>query len=639
MEESRTGTVDRRGMSLERRLPLLITALLLLVLGANLFLTSHELTRSSIMAAGSAIQRLNREIVSTAESSPRLRTNQMVANDSAVHRALSGRAVDSATLHAVLARLMAPADSGLPIQLWPVGAAQPGQIGMNVAPEAIPLDVLPQRDDSTRSGPIYQSGQRVLYWAVIPVTEQGRRLGWIVQQRRIASPNAATRTIRGITGKEVTLYVRNRPGMDPLWATITGNVVQAPTHVEQRDSLTYYQRTVNGTPTEMMAAEIPIRGTAFMLVTELPARSATSTARGATMRLGLVSMGLLVFGAALAWGFSVRFTRPLSELTSMTESMAAGDFSRRASSALVLSPDEVGRLASSFNHMAEEVAASRSQLEHTNASLLESNREAEVARDAAEHAREEAEAANRAKAAFLATMSHELRTPLNAIAGYTQLLEMGIHGPVNEQQRDDLVRIQRSQRSLLAMVEDVLSFARIEAGRMHYSFDAVPLDEAVAEAELMVTPQARAKGLAYRSMSSANGARVWADREKLAKIIANLLSNAVKFTDPGGSIALETETRGSTVMVHVHDTGRGVPEDKLEAIFEPFAQAETGLTRTSGGSGLGLAISREFARAMGGELTVESTVGAGSRFTLRLPLHDAKATPMRTAHAKASADS
>jgi signal transduction histidine kinase len=89
----------------------------------------------------------------------------------------------------------------------------------------------------------------------------------------------------------------------------------------------------------------------------------------------------------------------------------------------------------------------------------------------------------------------------------------------------------------------------------------------------------------------------------------------------------------------VHDTGRGVPEDKLEAIFEPFAQAETGLTRTSGGSGLGLAISREFARAMGGELSVESTVGAGSRFTLRLPLHDAKATPMRTAHAKASADS
>ena len=621
------------GMSLERRLPLLITALLLLVLGANLFLTSHELTHSAMVAATSAIQRLNREIVNNAETSPRLRTGQMVAADSNVHHALAGRAVDSVALRSVLARLMAPADSGLPIQLWPAGAQQPGQIGMNVAPEAIPLDVLPPRDDSIRSGPIYQSGKRVLYWAVIPVTEQGKRLGWIVQQRRIASPNSATRTIRGLTGQEVTLYVHNRAGTDPLWTTISGNVVSAPAHIEQHDSVLYYKRVVNGAPTEMMAAETPIRGTAFMLVTELPARSATVTARSATMRLGLVSVGLLFFGAAIAWGFSVRFTRPLAELTSMTESMAAGDFSRRASSSLVESPDEVGRLASSFNHMAEEVAASRSELEHTNASLLESKREAEVARDGAERAREEAETANRAKAAFLATMSHELRTPLNAIAGYTQLLEMGIHGPVNAQQRDDLFRIQRSQRSLLAMVEDVLSFARIEAGRMHYHFDAVPLDEAIAEAEPLIAPQAQAKGISYRFMPAANGAMVWADREKLAKIVANLLSNAVKFTESGGSVALETETRGDAVLVHVHDTGRGIPEDKLEAIFEPFAQAETGLTRTTGGSGLGLAISREFARAMGGELTVESTVGAGSRFTLRLPLHDAATTSSRASRA------
>jgi len=330
---------------------------------------------------------------------------------------------------------------------------------------------------------------------------------------------------------------------------------------------------------------------------------------------------------------SIRFTGPLSELTSMTASMAAGDYSRRASGTLVAMPDEVGRLASSFNHMADEVAASRAQLESTNTSLRESKREADVSRDAAERAREDAETANRAKASFLATMSHELRTPLNAIAGYTQLLEMGIHGPVNEQQRDDLLRIQRSQRSLLTMVEDVLSFARIEAGRMLYNFDAVPLDEAIAEAELLIAPQAHAKGISHRFMPAANGARVWADREKLEKIVANLLSNAVKFTEPGGSIALESEARGGVVLVHVHDTGRGVPPDKLEAIFEPFAQAETGLTRTTGGTGLGLAISREFARAMGGELTVESAVGTGSRFTLSLPLHDSKSAAARPSRA------
>jgi signal transduction histidine kinase len=611
----------RRGKSLERRLPLLITALLLLVLGANLMLTSHELSRSGMVAAGLAMQRLERELVSNADNSPRRALVQQVASDSSVHRALAGRPVDSVALRTALARLIAPADSGLPIRLWPAGAAQPEPIGLNVASEAVPPELFPQRDDSSRSGPIYRAGARVVYWNVIPVSELGKRLGWIVQQRRIASP-AATRAIRGITGREVTLYVHNRPGLEPLWATINGVVVPPPSHVEQRDSLLYYERDVNGRPTQMMAAESPVRATSLILVTELPTRSATAAARAATLRLGMVSLALLLAGAALAWVISLRLTRPLSELTSMTESMAAGDFSRRASSALVGAPDEVGRLAASFNHMAEEVSASRMQLERTNASLIESKREADESRDTAERARVEAETANKAKASFLATMSHELRTPLNAIAGYTQLLEMGIHGSVNAQQRDDLMRIQRSQRALLSMVEDVLSFARLEAGRMHYNFDAVLLDEAIAEAELLIAPQAQAKGIAYRFMPAANGAKVWADREKLAKIVTNLLSNAVKFTDPGGSIALESEARGGAVLVHVHDTGRGVPAEMLEAIFEPFAQGETGLTRTTGGTGLGLAISREFARAMGGELSVESTVGAGSRFTLRLPVHD-----------------
>ena len=611
----------RRGMSLERRLPLLITALLLLVLGANVILTSHELRRSALIAATAAVQRLEREIVNGGENSPRRALGLQVAADSAVHRALSGRAPDSAALRAALGRLVAASDSGLPIHLWSAGSERPGPVGLNVAQE-IPLDVLPPRDDSTRTGPIYLSGNRVLFWTVIPVIEQGRRLGWIVQQRRIASPTSATRTLRGLTGREVTVYVHNRPGFDPLWSTLTGTPVAAPTQLEQRDSLLYYSRSVNGRPTEMLASEMPVRGTALVLVTELPISSAVASARSATVRLGLVSLALLIIGTAIAWLISLRLTRPLTELTSMTESMAAGDFTRRASEGLAESSDEVGRLASSFNHMAGEVAASRAQLERSNASLEESKREAELARDAADRARVEAEGANRAKASFLATMSHELRTPLNAIAGYTQLLELGIHGPVTEQQRDDLQRIQRSQKALLSMVDDVLSFARLEAGRMKYDFDAVPLDEAIGDAEVLIAPQARAKGLACHFMPAANDAKVWADKEKLAKILANLLSNAVKFTD-AGSIALESETRNGLVLVHVHDTGRGVPADKLESIFEPFSQAETGLTRTTGGTGLGLAISREFARAMGGDLSVESAEGSGSRFTLRLPLYDA----------------
>jgi len=216
-------------------------------------------------------------------------------------------------------------------------------------------------------------------------------------------------------------------------------------------------------------------------------------------------------------------------------------------------------------------------------------------------------------------MSHELRTPLNAIAGYAELLEMGVRGPITEEQRDDLERIRRSQRALLALVDDVLSFARIEAGKVEYHVAEVPLDAALGPMETHIAPQARAKGIAYEYRSAGAEARLWTDREKLERIILNLLSNAVKFTGPGGRVVLESEIRTHEVLIRVIDTGCGIAQDKLESIFEPFTQAEAGLTRRSEGTGLGLAISREFAHAMGGDLTVKSVVERGSTFTLRLP--------------------
>jgi PAS domain S-box-containing protein len=245
--------------------------------------------------------------------------------------------------------------------------------------------------------------------------------------------------------------------------------------------------------------------------------------------------------------------------------------------------------------------------------------ESERARAEAVTAWAAANAANAAKSQFLAVMSHELRTPLNAIGGYAELMELGIRGPVTEEQRSDLARIQASQRHLLGLINDVLNYARIEAGSVRYAVTDVALRAALASAEALVSPQARAKGLTLTAHSCPESLTARADDEKLRQVLVNLLSNAVKFTDPGGRVELDAEAAGDVIRIHVRDTGLGIPADKLKAIFEPFVQVRADLTRTAEGTGLGLAISRDLARGMGGDLTVESTLGGGSTFTLTLP--------------------
>ena len=246
------------------------------------------------------------------------------------------------------------------------------------------------------------------------------------------------------------------------------------------------------------------------------------------------------------------------------------------------------------------------------------------ARREVEAARAVAEAANRAKSEFLAVMSHELRTPLNAIGGYAELMEMGIRGPLTEQQREDLRRIQRSQQHLLGLINEVLNYARLETGAVRYDLADVCARDALAEAEGLVAPQVRAKGLTLTAGACAPEISVRADPEKLRQVLVNLLSNAVKFTDAGGRIEVGCEAAGGAgeparTRIWVRDTGRGIPPDKLEAIFEPFVQVDKRLTRTSEGVGLGLSISRDLARGMHGELTAHSAPGEGSTFSLELP--------------------
>jgi signal transduction histidine kinase len=572
-----------------------MTAVLVGVLALSLFLTYSTLTRSAEGAARDRLTRAARQVSGTVQAAmqERLGRLQAVARDSAVRRALRGGPVDTVRVARALEQMRNSADSAaqLPVELWDASGRRFMYVGGDVRGGRPPLDEAP-------FAPLYASDGRVYFWVLAPIGESGRRLGYVAQQRRVIGPRDANRTLQDLIGQDVEVYLRNVAG--DVWSASPGDPAVGPSHRDTTSSGIFNVRPGVG---RTIFGEAAIAGTPWVTVLETPVSAVHARPRATLLTLALLSLLLVTGGAALSWAISRRVTGPLVSLTDAAEAITRGHEARRVEEG---GRDEIGRLAASFNQMASEVATSRRELERRIAD--------------AEQARAEAERASRAKSDFLAVMSHELRTPLNAIGGYAQLLELGVHGPINDAQRDALARLGRSQSHLLRLITDVLNFAKLDAGQVQYSMSDVLLEDALAGIEPLVAPQVRAKGLTCtREACDEPGLSARADSDKLQQVVLNVLTNAIKFTPSGGTITIRCDATQERVYIRVRDTGVGIPAERLASVFEPFVQGDRKLNSPHDGVGLGLAISRDLARGMGGDLTAESEVGKGSVFTLSLP--------------------
>jgi signal transduction histidine kinase len=634
--------------SLTQKLPLLTAAIIVIVVATLLALTYDALVRSRIETTYDRLRRLARQIVLTSDQSIRLRAGayRQVANDSAVRAAL--RVAEQGTIPAdsdavarsageALLRLRTQPDSSLPIELWTTDGRRVVHVGRDVRGDSlsdlrpemrringVPVSEIPTGrggSDSIQYGALYASGGRVLFWTVVPVMGDGERVGYIAQQRAFRSTPQAQATMKELLGNDATLNLHNRT--DRFWSSYAGEPIEPLAGVDTLLGDYIGNRIGVG---EVLASEALVAGTPWVFSLEAPVTSVLLEPRATLRRLALISFLIALAGVAAAWLVSRRITRPLVTLTSVSDSIARGDYdTRMPQPSGELTKNEVARLSATFNRMAEEIESSHGELEQQVEEALAVSQQLELANEEllrisadAQEARDAAQQANRAKSDFLAVMSHELRTPLNAIGGYADILQLGIYGEVNGKQKEALGRIMRSQQMLLSLINDVLNFAKLDAGQVQYRMANVPVHDVLAGVEALVTPQLEAKELRYSLEHCDPALVVRADREKMTQIVLNLLSNAIKFTAPEGTITLSCDVEGGWVRIHLHDTGIGIPLERLESIFDPFVQVDRALNRPHEGVGLGLSISRDLAQGMGGSLTVRSEVGTGSTFTLRL---------------------
>jgi len=575
------------------------------VLGIAVLVVWVTLTRSALKDAQFSLDRSVKQLVNVTVTG--IRTSQprytRVAEDSAIQKALvSPVPPNLSAARADLRRLGVRPDSGLPMELWgergqtlaSVGTDSGEGIKLNIPADAAGAGSITSRGldslrivDSVQLGGLQRADGRTLFWIVMPVRREGKLLGFVASRRHIASNPQTEETIRELSANSATGYYRNVDGS--TWTSFGGLPETPPDSLLSRHGGT--GERLRRTTGRVLFAEARIAGTPLVLGMEAPRTAILAAPNETARQLAILGAMLALVAALVTWLVGRRVLRPLVELTVAADSVAGGDYSTRVPTA---GTEEVVRLASSFNRMAQRIGEDRKLLE----------------------------TANRAKSDFLASMSHELRTPLNAIGGYAELMEMGVRGPITDEQRRDLARIRTSQAHLLGLIGSLLDLSRIESGQVTYAMANVALDPLLGGLEALVLPQTAAKQqtLVYNPCDPELAAH--ADREKLRQILLNLLSNAVRYSPSGATITMSARsfgTDGKAVAIEVSDTGPGIPLDRQRAIFEPFVQLDRSLTRNNEGVGLGLSISRDLAHGMDGELTVTSAPGEGSCFRLTLP--------------------
>ena len=572
------------------------------VLGIAVLVVWLTLTRAAVRDAQVGLDRGVRQLVAVISNSIRGGQTRYTraAEDPAIRAALSQpdpRNVASAK--ATLARLGISPDSGLPLELWNASGARIASVGTDTEPSvdiSLPAETPEPTSirnrgldslrivDSTQLGELQRIGTRSLFWLVMPVRADGKLLGFVASRRHIGTNPQTEATIRELGSNSPSGYYRNIDGT--TWTSF-GGLAESPSDsaVFGRGRPEHVRRAAG----RLLFAEERIPGTPLVLGMEAPRTAILAGPNQTSRQLAVLGALLTLVAALVTWFVGRRVMQPLVELTNAADLLARGKYSTRVPT---LGTEEVRRLASSFNRMAQQIGEDRKLLE----------------------------TANRAKSDFLASMSHELRTPLNAIGGYTELMEMGVRGPITEEQRRDLGRIRTSQSHLLGLIGSLLDLSRIESGQISYSMANVELDPLLGGLEALVLPQATAKHQTLVYTPCAPDLAVFADREKLRQILLNLLSNAVRHSPSGAAITMTARRNGKdTVMIDVRDTGPGIPLDRQRMIFEPFVQLDRSLTQVKEGVGLGLSISRDLALGMSGQLTVESAPAEGACFTLTLP--------------------
>jgi signal transduction histidine kinase/DNA-binding response OmpR family regulator len=398
---------------------------------------------------------------------------------------------------------------------------------------------------------------------------------------------------------------------DRAMAAVKGLYADAEGHytVRGQSDLALARELLHGSAYHRAKADImaPIDEFIAMVETRTAREIDTLRERSSTLvRTALVLMGLAVALLAVAFVLLLRrVAHPVAELATVAARAEGGDYSGRVA---VRTTDEIGQLARAVNQMSIAIESDIEARERSAAELAQ--------------AREAADAANQAKSAFLANMSHELRTPMNAIIGYSEMLIEDAEDEGNEEVAGDLKKIHSAGNHLLALINDVLDLSKIEAGKMDLFLETFEIPRMIEDVVATVDALVKKNDNRLRLELDDTLGEARADVTKVRQALFNLLSNAAKFTR-GDEIALvvQGERDGGVewLRMSVSDSGIGIPPEKLDHVFEEFSQADESTSRNYGGTGLGLPISKRFCQMMGGDITVESRVGEGSIFTIRIP--------------------